>query len=83
MKIELAKSENFWSLIDPENIESVVVILNENSRTVEINYDKLQNWAKEQIEASEKSSKIIVTEKPEVTVKKVTKSSTKKVESKE
>ena len=64
MKIELVKKENFWSLIDPENLDNVVVIMNENAPSIEINFDKLPDWAKNQILSSEESGTIAILDKP-------------------
>ena len=64
MKIELAKRDGFWSLIDPENVETVVVVMNENAPSIEINFDKLPEWAKKQVMSSEECGLIVIKDKP-------------------
>lgn len=64
MKIELIKKENFWSLIDPDNLDNVVVIMNENAPSIEINFEKLPEWAKKQILSSEANGTIAILDKP-------------------
>lgn len=59
MIVKLAQNEVFWSLVDPRDIEKVGVILNSNAREVEIDYDKLQVWAKEQIVNSVKLKRVM------------------------
>lgn len=77
MNLELCKNELFWSLIDPQDIEKVGVILNANASTVEINYEKLPHWAKEQIVKSVKAQRIKTS--PLATLQAVDKSGTTKV----
>ena len=58
MIIKLNKSELFWSLINPVDVEDIVVILNESAPEAKIEFDKLPTWAKKQIESSVKDRKI-------------------------
>lgn len=58
MKLKLNKKELFWSIIDPMNVENVLVVLNEASPEADVDYDKLQSWAKGQIAAGVKSGKL-------------------------
>lgn len=58
MKVKLNKRELFWSLINPRDLEDILVVLNESNPEVDINYEKLPKWAQDQIDSSAKSGKI-------------------------
>ncbi len=77
MNLKLCKNELFWSLIDPQDIEKIGVILNANASEVEINYDKLPHWAKQQIVRSVTAKRI--TTSPVATLQATEKSGTTKV----
>lgn len=84
MKLKLNKKELFWSLIDPMDVEKVLVILNESTPEADVNYEKLPKWAKAQIAAASKTGKLSTDPeiKLEASKKKVTKKVTKKATSK-
>ncbi|MDD3412445.1 MAG: hypothetical protein PHY47_00430 [Lachnospiraceae bacterium] len=58
MIIKLNKSELFWSLINPIDVEDIIVILNESTPQANVDFDKLPSWAKTQIESSIKNRAI-------------------------
>lgn len=81
MKLKLNKKELFWSIIDPLNVENVLVVLNEASPEADVDFDKLPAWAKSQITAGVKRDKLStdpVIKSEAAGEKKVTKKVTKK-----
>lgn len=77
MKLKLNSKELFWALMDPKDLNAVIV-LNGSNPAEEIDYDKLPTWAKKQIMSSAQS-KMISTD-PELksdVVEKVTKKTSK------
>jgi hypothetical protein len=58
MKVKLNKRELFWCLINPQDIEEILIVLNESNPEVDIDFDKLPKWAKDQISSSAKLDKI-------------------------
>lgn len=70
MKLELSKTENFWCLINPEDVQNVIVILNENAPVLDISFEELPLWAKQQIVDSELSGKVRSTPKAVVEIEK-------------
>jgi hypothetical protein len=49
MKITLNKNELFWSLINPEDLEDVRMVLNEKEPQVEVNFKEQPKWVQSQI----------------------------------
>lgn len=58
MKVKLNKKELFWCLINPQDIEEILIVLNESNPETDIDFDKLPKWAKDQILSSAKLDKI-------------------------
>ena len=58
MIIKLNKGELFWSMINPVDVEHILVILNESAPEATVEFEKLPKWAQKQIETSVKLKKI-------------------------
>lgn len=80
MKLELSDKSSFWGLCHPLDVNQMLVWLNEDASSQEVDYDSLPGWAKASIKNSILSKKITADPMPDMEEGKI--SADKKVETK-
>lgn len=66
MKLELTDKSSFWGLCHPIDVNQMLVWLNEDASSTEVDYDSLPGWAKASIKNSIYSKKITADPLPDM-----------------